>query len=314
MISTNVIKNNALITGVAGFLGRYIAQYFSSQGYAVIGIDSVSPENASIPNLATYHRLKLPDIALGKVLQNTAPEVCIHCAGRASVPLSIADPSDDFYANTVITFEVLEALRRNVPKCKFIFVSSAAVYGNPLSLPVSENESAAPISPYGFHKLQGELQCAEFSKIYGLPTASVRIFSAYGPGLRRQVLWDICRMAIINKSVLLQGTGYESRDFIHALDVARAMHFIATKGPMTGNVYNLASGCEVTIKDLAKSILEALMINCTLQFNGVVPIGTPLNWRADISKIRSLGFETSVPFKQGVDTYTKWCRTELMGV
>ena len=314
MISKNAIKKNVLITGVAGFLGRYVAQYFSSQGYTVIGIDSVPPENASISNFATYYRLRLPNAELGHVLHHTMPEVCIHCAGRASIPLSIADPSDDYYTNTVLTFEVLEALRRNAPECKFIFVSSAAVYGNPQSLPVSENESAAPISPYGFHKLQGELQCAEFSKIYDLPTASIRIFSAYGPGLRRQVLWDICRMAVINKSVMLQGTGDESRDFIHALDVARAMHFIATKGSMTGNVYNLASGREVTIKDLATSILEALGINCALQFNGIVPVGTPLNWCADMSKMRSLGFEVSVPFKEGVYTYTKWCRAELMGV
>lgn len=314
MTTTNVIKKNVLITGIAGFLGRYVAQYFSSQGYNVIGIDSVPPENSSISNIANYYRLKLPDTALVNVLQKTLPDVCIHCAGRASVPLSIADPSDDYYANTVLTFEVLEALRHHAPACKFIFVSSAAVYGNPQSLPVSENESAAPISPYGFHKLQGELLCAEFSKIYGMETASVRIFSAYGPGLRRQVLWDICRMAVINKSVLLQGTGYESRDFIHAIDVARALHFIATKGSMTGCVYNLASGCEVTIKDLAKMVLETLGESYTPQFDGIVPVGTPRNWCADMSKLRSLGFEISVPFKQGVDAFAKWCRAELIGV
>jgi UDP-glucose 4-epimerase len=307
-------QRTVLITGVAGFLGRYVAQHFTGLDWTVIGIDSAPPENASISRLAAYYSLKLPDDAIGKILREHAPDVCIHCAGRASVPLSVADPSADYYANVVLTFEVLEALRKHAPACKFIFVSSAAVYGNPRSLPVNEDAPVAPISPYGFHKLQGELLCKEFAGVYGLQTASMRIFSAYGPGLRRQVLWDICRKVITNQSLMLQGTGHESRDFIHALDIARAAYLVATRAPMGGDVFNLASGTEVTIQDLARQILEALGADCALQFDGVVPPGTPLNWCADMSKLHSLGFEVSVPFKQGVETFAQWCRAELMGV
>lgn len=303
-----------LITGVAGFIGRYVARHFSEQGWSVIGIDNSPPENAPLANLAAYHRLQLPDAQLNKLLQESSPQVCIHCAGRASVGLSMTEPAADFHSNTVLTFELLNALRLHSSGCRFIFLSSAAVYGNPESMPISETQSPAPLSPYGFHKLQCEQLCLEFAKIYDLPTASLRIFSAYGPGLRRQVLWDICQKAIIKGSVVLQGSGQESRDFIHALDIARALMAIATSAPMQGEAYNLGAGQEVTIAELADMVLQALEYEGTPEFDGVVPVGIPLNWRADISKLESLGFTPSVPLEKGVKTFANWCRAELVGV
>jgi UDP-glucose 4-epimerase len=303
-----------LITGVSGFLGRYIAQHFSELGWAVIGIDNVAPENAPLPLLSSYYSLKLPNTALNDLIRKHAPEVCIHCAGSASVGQSVTDPVRDFYASTVLTFEVLNALRLDAPKCRFILLSSAAVYGNPEALPIAENHPPAPISPYGFHKWQCEQLCREFAEVYGLQTAGLRIFSAYGPGLHRQVLWDICRKVIMQKSLTLQGTGKESRDFIHALDIARAIQIVSSKAPLRGEVYNLASGQEVTIKELAGMILNALDSTIPPLFDGVLPTGTPLNWRADISKLSSLGFAVSIPLQQGVKSFATWCRTELTGV
>ena len=308
------MPRKTIITGVSGFLGRYVTQHFSEQGWTVTGIDNGSPENAPLSLLSSYYSLKLPDAALHDVLRKHAPDVCIHCAGSASVGQSVNDPVRDFYANTVLTFEVLNALRLHAPRCKFILLSSAAVYGNPQTLPVSETHSPAPISPYGFHKWQCEQLCREFAEVYGLPTASLRIFSAYGPGLHRQVLWDICRKVIVQKSLTLQGTGKESRDFIHALDIARAIQIVSSKAPLRGEVYNLASGQEVTIKELAGMILNALDSTIPPLFDGVLPAGTPLNWRADISKLSSLGFAVSIPLQQGVKSFVTWCRTELTGL
>ena len=182
------------------------------------------------------------------------------------------------------------------------------------SLPISETQTPAPVSPYGFHKLQSEVLCREFTQVYGLATASVRIFSAYGPGLRRQVLWDICQKVITQKTLILQGTGQESRDFIHALDIAKAFRVIACDAPMQGEVYNLASGQDVTVKELVTLVLSNLDANFTPQFDGVVPSGTPLNWQADVSKLKALGFTTSVPLERGVKTFANWCLAELVGV
>jgi UDP-glucose 4-epimerase len=303
-----------LVTGVAGFIGRYVARYFSEQGWSVIGVDNSPAENAPLAHLTAYQHLHLPDSSFKTLLQQYSPDVCIHSAGRASVGLSVTDPSADFHANTVLTFEVLNALRLHAPQCRFVFLSSAAVYGNPASLPISEQHTTVPLSPYGFHKWQSEQLCLEFFKIYGLPTASARIFSAYAPGLRRQVLWDICQKTIAQKQITLQGTGNESRDFIHALDIARALMTIANSAPMQGEVYNLASGREVTIADLASLLLSALEYDGIVQFDGVVPVGNPLNWQADISKLEALGFQPVVPLEKGLKTFAHWCQAELVGV
>jgi UDP-glucose 4-epimerase len=304
-------QKTILVTGVAGFIGRYVARLFVEEGWLVVGIDSSSPENAPLLGLTEYRSLRLPSGELPELLHNYAPDLCIHCAGRAAVAVSVHEPLADFYANTVLTMEILDALRRFSPQCKFIFLSSAAVYGNPIELPVSESHVSAPASPYGFHKLQSEQLCREFSEVHGLATASVRIFSAYGAGLRRQVLWDICYKALTEKVVTLQGTGQESRDFIHALDIARALKLIGQTAPMCGEVYNLAAGKEVKIVELAEVVLDCLNYSGNLNFGDTVPIGVPLNWQADISRISSIGFSPQIALNDGIKNFVTWCKLEL---
>lgn len=303
-----------LITGVAGFIGRYVARHFSRQGWQVIGTDNSQPENAPLADLSKYQRLQLPNPEFDNLLQTYKPGALIHCAGRASVALSVSEPAPDFYSNTVLTFNILDTLRLNAPTCKFIFLSSAAVYGNPSKLPIAETHPTLPISPYGFHKLQSEQLCLEFAKIYSQPTASVRIFSAYGAGLRRQVMWDICQKAISQKSLILQGTGAESRDFVHAVDIARAIEIICDLAPMQGEVYNLGSGQEVTISELSSMLVNVMGLNNIPQFNAITAVGNPLNWQADISKLKSIGFTPTVKLEQGISTFANWCRAELLGI
>lgn len=303
--------STVLITGVAGFLGRYVAREFARHGWRVAGVDDVPAENAQLSPGAIYRRMKLPHAGLAEMLRAEAPAACVHCAGRASVPLSMEDPAADFRDNTILTFELLDALRQHAPSCRFLLLSSAAVYGNPAQLPVTENQHVAPLSPYGFHKRQCELLCQEFSRIYGVPTLSVRIFSAYGPGLRRQVIWDICERILSTSSLQLRGTGRESRDFIHAADIARALHLLVEKAPAQGEIYNLATGREVTIAELAGLIGAMLDSRATPHFDGVSRPGDPLNWRAEIGRIRALGFEPTIPFEQGLRGVATWCAAEL---
>ena len=300
-----------LVTGVAGFLGQYISRRFFDLGWHVVGIDMAVNRKAPLSWVSAYHQVKLPGPVLSEILKSTKFDVCIHCAGSSSIGASIEEPVDDFYSSTVVTFELLNSLRLFNPGCRFVFLSSAAVYGNPESLPVRETYDTFPLSPYGFHKLQSESLCREFYSIYGLNTASARIFSAYGPGLRRQVIWDICQKALTQDTVLLQGTGEESRDFIHASDVANAIACIATNADMKGDIYNVASGNEVTIHDLAKLILSNLSCHRPIKFDGRVPVGVPHNWCSDITKIKSLGFNTAISLDQGILGFTKWAQTEL---
>ena len=305
--------NTVIITGVAGFLGRYIARQFAAEKWSVIGVDHHANENAPLRSLSSYHAMELPSTAFGTLLEQVKPTLCIHCAGRASVPQSVVNPAADFAANGSLTFDLLDTLRIHAPSCRFIFLSSAAVYGNPVRLPITEDDPVAPVSPYGFHKAMSEQLIKEFCMVYGLRGASLRIFSAYGPGLRRQVLWDFCYKALIEKRIVLQGTGNETRDFIHAIDVAMATLAVAKGAPMTGEVYNVASGQEITIHALADQVLRPLRTGLVPEIDGIVPVGTPRNWRADISRLSTLGYEPSVRLETGVERFALWASAELLG-
>lgn len=304
---------SVLVIGVAGFIGRAVAHLFSQNGWKVLGLDARPPEHAPQPDLAGYYNVNLPANDLSSLLQRIEPHVCVHCAGRASVANSLDDPAADFAAHVEVTFNVLNAMRVAAPGCRVIFLSSAAVYGNPASLPIREDHDLRPVSPYGFHKLMGEKLCAEFSEIYGVPTAVARIFSAYGTGLRRQVIYDLCYRALTEPVLRLRGTGAESRDFINCRDVAHGLYVLAERAPCQGEVYNLASGQETTIRELAEMVVALSGRNLAIDFDGHNPPGNPLNWRADISRLAHLGFVPTIPLDQGVKAYADWCQIELIG-
>jgi UDP-glucose 4-epimerase len=305
------MNETVLLTGAAGFIGRAMARALRSDGKSVIGIDMAPPENAPSASLTRYVQMRLPHRDLDAVLAEHRPAAVIHCAGRASVGLSFDDPGADFHCGTVVTFELLDALRRHAPECRFVFLSSAAVYGEPEALPVSENAPVRPISPYGFHKRQCELLCEEFASIYEMRTSALRIFSAYGPGLRRQVVWDLCYRLLSAGKLELQGTGAESRDFVHVKDVVQAASMVLHQAEMLGEVYNVASGEEVTIRELAERLVAALRVDIEPVFDGVVAQGNPRNWRADITKLAKLGFSPGVSLEDGLNGVATWCRSEI---
>ena len=302
---------SVLITGAAGFLGHHVVAQFAREGWKVIAIDHVAASTAKFAHGVVYHRLELPSALLGPLIAAESPNVCVHCAGSASVGLSLESPDIDFRSNTILTFEMLEALRRNAPECRFLLLSSAAVYGDPATLPVAEIHAPAPLSPYGWHKLQCEMLCAEYARFFKVPTTVARIFSAYGDGLRKQVVWDISHRALTKGALTLHGTGRESRDFIHATDIARGLFLLAESGAAAGDVYNLSSGREVTIAELAGLLREELAPGMPVEFDGAATPGNPLNWRADISKIAALGFAPQIALEDGLREVARWSRETL---
>jgi UDP-glucose 4-epimerase len=305
------VSATVLITGVAGFIGSHVAAASRQKGWRVVGMDSLEPDEQRRAELTMFQRALLGSDAVTTVLQELAPDFCIHCAGQSSVPQSFTTPVRDFESGPHATFHLLDQLRQAVPQCRVVFLSSAAVYGNPTQLPVREDHTVAPLSPYGWHKWLTEQVCQEFVHLFNTPIAVARIFSAYGPGLRRQVLWDLCEKFTADGEVVLHGTGEESRDFVHINDIASGLLIIAERGEMKGNVYNLALGEEIPIRRLAESIRLALgQAERPFRFSGILPVGTPSQWRADITALRALGFAPQVSFEAGVATYVDWWRSQ----
>jgi UDP-glucose 4-epimerase len=203
--------NKILIVGSKGFIGSNLGKYLNIlASVEVWGCDVVTDYGAS-----NYYLIDASNSDFEELFQAHSFDICFNCSGSASVPDSLLHPLRDFYLNSLNVFKMAEAIRKYRPECKFLNISSAAVYGNPEQLPIKETAALMPISPYGYHKLQSENICEEFNRFYNIQTCSVRIFSAYGNGLKKQLFWDISQKLSKNNEVVLFGTGMESRDFIH---------------------------------------------------------------------------------------------------
>ncbi len=299
----------ALVTGASGFLGQAIVRHFFDERWTVVGVGrGTAPD---LQYLHAFHALDLPSPQLSDLLAATKPVVIVHCAGRASVPMSFENPAQDFHGGPVVVFDLLDKMRRICPRARAVFLSSAAVYGLPRRLPTDEDDVLMPVSPYGHHKMMAEQICREFADLFSLRTSCLRVFSAYGAGLRRQVLWDICGKATQDAEVVLQGTGAETRDFIHASDVARAVFQVALQAPLHGEAYNVASGVETRIDEIARQMVARLCPGKPIRHTGVLPAGTPPRWRADISRLQRLGFQASVAVTEGVNEVVNWFQQEV---
>jgi UDP-glucose 4-epimerase len=152
-----------------------------------------------------------------------------------------------------------------------------------------------------------ETLLAEYHAAFAVPSCAARVFSAYGPGLNRQILWDVCRKAVAAPVVSLSGTGHETRDFIHVADVARAVRVLAENADMHGEAYNVASGVETTIASLAERLVAQASPEAVVEFSGVQRAGDPLRWCADISAIEELGFVPAVSLDEGIVEFARWC-------
>jgi len=289
-----------LIIGSKGFIGSHCVSYFKKD-HDVWGCDVVhdylNPNHFTISG--SYSDFT---DAFTKVKY----DVCINCSGAASVPESLANPLRDYELNTANVFRILDSIRKFNPDCKFITLSSAAVYGNPRELPINENHNLAPVSPYGKHKLQSEEICREFYNDFGIQTCTLRIFSAYGPRLKKQLFWDLYQRSRKSHSLELFGTGRESRDFIFISDIIEALRVVIDNASFCGEAINVASGEESYIEDAARIFLDKIGWNGQLSFSGENRAGDPINWKADITRLKAFGFSPKVTMNDGLMEYAKW--------
>lgn len=291
-----------LVVGSKGFIGSHAYQYFSVQPTTDCWACDVVVDYTD----KKYFVIDSSNSDFNEIFEVESFDYCLNCSGAASVPDSFKHPLRDFSLNTYNVAKLLEAIRRYAPHCRFINLSSAAVYGNPTSLPVEELSAGLPVSPYGQHKYMAEMLCQQFYQYFGIATCSLRIFSAYGPGLKKQLLWDVYQKSQHAASITLFGTGYESRDFIFVTDIIRAIDSVLQFGDFDGRAYNLASGIETTVNEVVAELLNVLNYTGQLTFSGANRSGDPVNWRADINRLASLGFAPLVTIQQGIQYYVAW--------
>lgn len=293
-----------LIIGSKGFIGQHLRKFLTGRGEAVWGadvvVDYVHPER--------YFLVDSSNSDFHTIFQDTVFDICINCSGAASVPDSLLYPMRDYNLNTVNVFKILDAIRQYQPLCKFINLSSAAVYGNPQALPICESSRLDPVSPYGIHKLMSEKICEEYSRFFEIATCSLRIFSAYGEGLKKQLFWDLFQKTKPGAPVSLFGTGKESRDFIYIQDLVNAIYLLAKHATLKGQSINVANGDEILIEDCVRIFYGFFDQPVNYSFMGQGRAGDPVNWVADISALRQLGYQQQYHLTSGLKSYYEWIK------
>ena len=276
-----------LVTGAAGFLGRALCGRLALEARSVIGIDRAwwagscarpSHREVDVGPPVTRVTLDVRDSSVVSVILKCQPQVVFHLAGHAYAARSVAAPYRDFSANLATTVGFLEHLRRASFQGLLVLASSAAVYGEPAEIPLTEDSPVAPTSPYGTSKAACEAYARMYSRLFGFRVLSARLFSLYGPGQTKQVVFDtIAKATAPSDRVALLGNGSELRDFLFVEDAAAALVHLARRqcGAPSESV-NVCSGFSVSIRDVAGRILDLVRGNRrALAFSGVCRVGDP---------------------------------------
>ncbi|MDF9745870.1 NAD-dependent epimerase/dehydratase family protein [Natrinema salsiterrestre] len=293
--------NRILVTGGAGFIGSTI-------------VEALVPENdvRILDNLSSGSRSNVPDKATlieGDIRDETALEratngvdVIFHQAALISVEGSVRRPKLTHDVNVTATVKLLERAREE--SARFVFASSAAVYGHPKSVPISEEAPTEPTSPYGLSKLAAERYVRLYADLYDVSTISLRYFNVYGPGQMSgdysAVISVFAEQALNGKPITVEGDGSQTRDFVHVRDVMEA-NLLAASADVTG-VFNVGTGNSVSILELAETVRNVAASDLEIVHVEDRP-GDIDQSQADVSRLKSeLGFEPSISLADGLET------------
>lgn len=301
-----------LVTGGAGFIGSRVVDHLVRAGHEVTVIDNLSSGHRE--NLNREARFIDSDVRDPQALIRAAAskELVFHLAASVGNRRAIDNPYNDASINVMGTLNVLEAAR--LAECrKVVYSSSAAIFGEPEKLPISDDHPTRPLSPYGVSKLAGEKYAAAYTAVYGLETVSLRYFNVYGERQRFDAYGNVIPIfatrALRGEPLVVYGDGLQTRDFVNVDDVAQANLKAAANG-VTG-AFNIGTGTAVSIRDLVALVAEARGSEVEVQSQPSRP-GDVRDSTADISGARlKLGYSPTRSLREGFLSYFEWLRSEL---
>jgi UDP-glucose 4-epimerase len=295
---------NFLITGAAGFLGSTIANQLAREGHQVRGLDDLSTGDPQALS---------PDVHFTRGDVNDRPKLwtllqevdCVyHLAARVSVPESILYPREYNAVNVGGTVSLMEAMR-DVGVKRVVFASSGAIYGNQDIQPLTEGQTPRPSSPYAVSKLAAEYYVRTIGELWGIETVCLRIFNAYGPGQHLPasnppVVPYFLRQAVRNGTLVVNGDGNQTRDYVYVDDVVSAMVAAATAPNVNGHVINIGSGAETSIRSLADLVLKVTGSQTNIVYSAQTPGGVS-RLCADLSlAAQKLNYKPSISLEKGL--------------
>lgn len=303
------------ITGGKGFIGRNLAKHLALNQCKVFGIGHGAwvGQASKYWSYSGWMQAEINFSNLNYLAsENGQPDLIYHLAGGSAVGPSIQNPYEDFQRTVDTTAKLLEWVRQESSNTRVIGVSSAAVYGSGHMGSIDEHVHCTPFSPYGYHKSMLEALFASYRDTYDLTLSVVRLFSVYGPGLEKQLLWDICQKLenTSTNAILLHGTGQELRDWLHVKDACDLLWKVAASSE-TPEIINGGTGIATSIEQIAQLIIDAWGHPYEVSFTGIGRKGDPLSLVADISKARALNFSPAINIQSGITEVVNWYKEKL---
>lgn len=294
-----------LVTGGAGFIGSHVVDALIEAGHHVSIVDNLwergggKMENVN-PN-ASFHQIDIREAALLEVFRKEQPEVICHLAAQHSVKISTEDPAHDANVNILGLINMLQDATRFGAR-KVIFSSSGAIYGTVEKLPINENSTQHPESPYATSKLASEYYLRFWKNVHGLDFTILRYGNVYGP--RQDPLGEagviaiFSRQILMNKPVRIDWDGEQQKDYVYVEDVARANLLALTAGD--GEAYCIASGRGTSVHALYQGLVKEIGHKVEIKRAPKRPGDVYLSY-FDCSKARrELGWEPQVDLGEGL--------------
>jgi nucleoside-diphosphate-sugar epimerase len=299
-----------LVTGGAGFIGSHLAEELLFRGHRVRVVDNLATgHRENLPPSAEFIEGDLADASVAELAVNGMDYV-LHQAAIPSVPRSVKDPATSNRANITATLNVLVAAERARVN-RVVYAASSSAYGNTETLPKREDMPANPLSPYALQKLVGEQYCQMFTRLYGLPTVSIRYFNVFGPRQDPRspysgVISLFASFLLAGRRPTVHGDGEQTRDFTYVANVVDAVLRACEAPNVDGEVINVAMGQRISLNEL-------LMVMNRLTGRQLQPVyqepraGDVRDSQADISKAAALlGYRPIVSLTDGLKATLDW--------
>jgi UDP-glucose 4-epimerase len=306
----------ALVTGGAGFIGSALARALLARGADVTIVDNlVTGRREWVPDGARFHCLSIADSQLDRVFEEDGPfDYVFHHAALKDVRKALIDPGPDAEANILGTLNVLRCAAEHETG-RFVFPSSAAVYGDAAVRPTPEIAPAAPISPYGISKLACEHYISFFAHNRGLAAVALRYATVYGPAAAEEseagVITIFARRMLARRRPVVFGNGEQTRDFIHVEDVVSATLIAAESARAPWAVYNVATGTETSLNALYALVAAEAGYGEPAEYLDRKPGEVLLNCQDGSLIARELGWRPQIPLREGLRKVVAAYRTEL---
>jgi UDP-glucose 4-epimerase len=303
-----------LVTGAAGFIGRWVVGELLARGHSVLPIDSLVAgdvtnldEFAGQPGLLPFEQGDVRDAAACRRWTGQVDAVA-HLAASISVQDSIDDPATTFENDVVGTFQILEGARAS--GARVLFMSTCMVYDRASSpAGIAETDPTRPASPYAASKLSGEALTLAYWHAYGLPATVVRPFNTYGPFQRSVgeggVVAIFTRRSLQGEPLKIYGDGTQTRDLLYASDCARFVCDALLSDAATGRILNAGTGADVSVNDLAAAIEPDP--SRIVHVEHIHPQSEIAVLRCDAREAeRVLGWRPEVPLDEGLRRVRSW--------